>query len=236
MAEVGRPPALDDTSRREIAAVLSTGCSVRVAANFVGCSRTTIYRELANNPVFYDQVRHLQVANLLGPLKTIQEAARTNWRAAAWLTERLNPQDFGRRHPEMVDPEDAQLAAHVAMREIKEVIDDPKTLRKLSRRIQRIMIEGVHLKRNEKYRPRGPKPAVAQKANSKPTSSPSLPAPADEEELKDFNDEALDEWEAQERIGLNAEVAQSDKLEREELEEAERERAAKDSPPEDLKR
>src|SRR3954452_18404150 len=105
MAEVGRPPALSDLKRREIAAVLSTGCSVRVAADFVGCARSTIYRELANNPDFYDQVRHLRVATLLGPLKTIHEAAKTNWRAAAWLTERLNPQDFGRRHPHMVDPE-----------------------------------------------------------------------------------------------------------------------------------
>jgi hypothetical protein len=231
MAETGRPPALDAAKRREIAAVLSMGCSVPVAANFAGCSRRTIYRELANNPEFYDQIRHLQVAKLLGPLKTLYDAAGTNWRAAAWLVERLNPQDFGRRHPEMIDPEDINLAVQVAMREIKEVIADPKILRRLNRRMQRIMAEGVHLKRTEKYRPRAVTLSEPKRASDKPSSKASLPMPVDED-LEELHDgDAMDPCEAEERIGLNAELDRLDQLEREELEEEERERSRGGPPP-----
>jgi hypothetical protein len=233
MAENGRPPALGETERREIAAVLSTGCSIRVAANFVGCSRATIYRELANNPDFYDTIRRLQVAALLGPLKTLHEAATTNWRAAAWLTERLNPQDFGRRHPKMVDPEDIQLAGKVAMREIQEVIKDPKLLRKINRRMQRILLEGVHLKRSEKYRPRGPKPSAPNSASGRSAPPASLPSPEEDEDLDECSgdENGLDEVEARERNELNSIVDLVDELEREEIEEQEQDRKRSSGPP-----
>lgn len=122
MAEPGRPRLLDDAKRREICALIVSGYSLVAAADYVGCSRRTIKRELARNPEFAERFRRAKLAGELEPLGTIRSAARTNWRAAAWYLERTNPQRFGRRNPVLIRPEEVQQTINSVLLEILEEI------------------------------------------------------------------------------------------------------------------
>jgi hypothetical protein len=70
-----------------------------VAARHVGCSIFTIRREARRNPQFQQKLRGCQLATEMTPIATLRNAATSDWRAAAWLLERTQPQDFGRRGP-----------------------------------------------------------------------------------------------------------------------------------------
>jgi hypothetical protein len=90
-ATPGRPPVLDDLGRARICALVSIGISLRSAARMVGCHPKTIRREARRNPDFGNELRKSQSQAQVGPIKTMREAAATNWRAAAWWLERLDP-------------------------------------------------------------------------------------------------------------------------------------------------
>src|SRR4051812_33883442 len=55
MGTMGRPCALNDAQRREVCALIATGCGFRTAADYVGCSPSTIRREALRNPEFHEQ-------------------------------------------------------------------------------------------------------------------------------------------------------------------------------------
>jgi len=104
MAKCGRPPVLDEIKKREILAILTVGCSRRVAAAYVGCSPSTIRSTAQRDSRFAEQLRHADHQAELGYLSTIQKAGSQEryWRAAAWALERKNPEDFAPRHPDIV--------------------------------------------------------------------------------------------------------------------------------------
>jgi hypothetical protein len=95
----GRPRVLDDAKRREICALIAGGCGLREAASYVDCSITTIRREAERNPDFEQQLRHSEKHAQLNPLRAMQRAILTHWRAAAWFLERAYPDRFARHEP-----------------------------------------------------------------------------------------------------------------------------------------
>jgi hypothetical protein len=95
----GRPRVLDDAKRREICALIAGGCGLREAASYVDCSITTIRREAERNPDFEQQLRHSEKHAQLNPLRAMQRAVLTHWRAAAWFLERAYPDRFARHEP-----------------------------------------------------------------------------------------------------------------------------------------
>ena len=88
---LGRPRVLDETKQREILALISAGCGIETVARYVGCSPRTVYRETRRNKEFWDSFRKAELAASLNPLKTIQNAANTNWCAATWLLDAACP-------------------------------------------------------------------------------------------------------------------------------------------------
>ena len=102
--KLGRPPVLDDAKRREIVAILAVGASRRAAARYVGCAPSTIGYTAAHDPVFGRQIERVQQQAELTYLKNIRDAAKKPqyWRAAAWVLERRNPEDFAPRKPGVV--------------------------------------------------------------------------------------------------------------------------------------
>ncbi len=102
----GRPPALDSDKRQRIIALLTVGCSRRVAARHVGCSPSTITRTATRDPAFADQLAQAETNLEVELLDAIRHAAKTDryWRAAGWLLERKNPQDYARRSPQLYTP------------------------------------------------------------------------------------------------------------------------------------
>jgi hypothetical protein len=134
----GRPRALDDNKRREICALVSTGCGVLGAAHYVGCNPITIRREAARNPEFYEQLRSAELAAQVSPLHALRKAANTNWRAAAWFLERTQPQAFGQRRPKSFTVEEIQFLLNSLGDVAAEVIRDRDDLLRLIDRLNEL--------------------------------------------------------------------------------------------------
>ena len=101
---------LDDVKQRELLAILSVGCSQTMAAKYVGCSPQTIRREAARDAKFAKKLRQAKGNAELGLVKNIRKAANKEqyWRAAAWALERMFPEKYARRGPDVITAE--QLA------------------------------------------------------------------------------------------------------------------------------
>ena len=97
MSKTGRKRALDATKCREVCAMIAAGAGRKSAAHYVGCSVSTIRREAQRNDKFDEQLRRAEAHAEMRPLETMRDAAARDWRAAAWLLERCDPQRFGRQ-------------------------------------------------------------------------------------------------------------------------------------------
>ncbi len=104
MAKRGRKSVLAGYKRREILAILGVGCSRRVAAKYVGCSVSTIQNTADRDPNFAQKLRRTENASEIGYMENIRNAGRNEryWRAAAWALERLNPEKYGKRGPDVI--------------------------------------------------------------------------------------------------------------------------------------
>ncbi len=106
MTKAGRPRALDEAKKREVCALLSAGASMRYAGRYVGCSAKTIHNEARRDPDFGDHLRKSQLVAKLEPLRALRKKATTHWRAAAWLLERGDPEQFARQDQKFFKPQD----------------------------------------------------------------------------------------------------------------------------------
>jgi len=106
--KVGRPPVLDQIKKHEILAIVSMGCSRRTAARYVGCDAKTIRNTADRDPEFADRLCHASQSAEIEYVRNINKAAKKEqyWRAAAWALERLNPEDFAKRSPGKLTPEE----------------------------------------------------------------------------------------------------------------------------------
>lgn len=86
-----------------VIALLTNGSSRRVAAAMVGCAPSTITRAAARDRQFARQLVEAERNVEVEALRRVREASKDprHWRAAAWMLERRNPDDFGPRPPKM---------------------------------------------------------------------------------------------------------------------------------------
>jgi hypothetical protein len=105
-----RRRVLDNVKQRELLAILSVGCSQTMAAKYVGCSPATIRREAARDAKFAEELAKAKGNAELGLVRNIRKAANKEqyWRAAAWALERMFPEKYARRGPDVLTVE--QLA------------------------------------------------------------------------------------------------------------------------------
>jgi hypothetical protein len=94
---------LDVKKRTKICGLLALGYSRRMAAEYVGCDPSTITRTAQRDESFREQLAGAQADADVDCLKLIRRTADQEkyWRAAAWILERRNPEEFGRRAPNM---------------------------------------------------------------------------------------------------------------------------------------
>ena len=104
MGKRGRPPVLDEGKQREIAAIISLGCSQAAAARYVGCAVSTIQRTAERDPAFAERLGHAKCNAEVRLVRNIRDAANKSqyWRAAAWALERFFPEDYLQRHPNII--------------------------------------------------------------------------------------------------------------------------------------
>ena len=103
---------LDETKRRTVVALVANGSSRQVAARYIGCAPNTIVRTAARIPEFARELAQAEQTAEITLLRSVQAAAKRprHWRAAAWLLERRNPDDFAPRAPNVLtDQQVAQM-------------------------------------------------------------------------------------------------------------------------------
>jgi len=98
-AKNGRPEVLDQSKRAYVCRLIGMGYTRRMAARQVQCSHTTIARTAARDPLFALDLANAETEVDGEALRLVRAAAREQkyWRAAAWLLERRNPEEYGRR-------------------------------------------------------------------------------------------------------------------------------------------
>jgi hypothetical protein len=95
----GPGEVLDDRKRAEVLHLISLGCSRRMAARRVRCSHTTIARTAGRDPIFALDLSIAESELDMEALALVRAAAsdRKYWRAAAWILERRNPEEYGKQ-------------------------------------------------------------------------------------------------------------------------------------------
>ena len=136
MSQVGRPRVLDEGKQREICALLSVGCGIERAAHYVGCAPSTIRRESMRNELFHERVRSAEMAAQLEPMQAIRKAASSNWRAAAWLLERTQPERFAPQDVRLFRPEEVEALFDQLIERICEHVADDATRQRVYHELQ----------------------------------------------------------------------------------------------------
>jgi len=124
VAKLGRPPVLDEIKQREIVAIISMGCSRRTAAQYVGCAHSTIQYTAEHNEKFAEKLERAQIQAVVTHVKNINAAAKKPqyWRAAAWVLERLMPNEYAAPHPNVITAEQmSRLLAYLSRIIVDEV-------------------------------------------------------------------------------------------------------------------
>ena len=101
--KLGRRRTLDRNKKTQICDLVARSATMGEAAAALGVSIRTVQREARRDHDFDQQLRHAHTA-APDPLKLMQSAARTHWRAAAWLLEREDPERYGRRSASSCSP------------------------------------------------------------------------------------------------------------------------------------
>lgn len=133
---VGRPRVLDETKRREICALVTAGVSLKLAADYVGCSYVTVYRERQRDQDFREQLGRARAVRQLGPLQAMRQASQTHWRAAAWMLERTEPDRFGRRTRNAFGAKELRALKRDLLDIFDEAIDHPQLREEVTQRMQ----------------------------------------------------------------------------------------------------
>ena len=92
---------LDPKMRARICSLLALGYSIRMAAEHIGCLPDDITDATKEDPRFRDQIASARSDADIDALKLLRRTAsqEKNWRVAAWILERRNPEEYGRRSP-----------------------------------------------------------------------------------------------------------------------------------------
>ncbi len=132
----GRPRVLCETKQREICLLVATGCTIEASARHVGCTPLTIRRETRRNPQFSEQLRRSRASAEITPIQTMRQAAASEWRAAAWLLERTQPDRYAKRPPNMFSQQDIVALLGRACEFFRCETGDAENFARIKRRVE----------------------------------------------------------------------------------------------------
>lgn len=92
----GRPSKFTPATVRKILRSVARGMPLVHSANAAGMSFQTLCTHRGKHPEFDDALAQAAARGLESRLKKIEEAAKTDWRAAAWYAEHVFPEHFSR--------------------------------------------------------------------------------------------------------------------------------------------
>jgi hypothetical protein len=95
--------------RTKFCELIAESHTIEEASEAIGVSIRTVQRERKRDEDFDHEVL-LALQKTPDPLKLMEQAARTHWRAAAWLLERQNPEEYARKPVNTTSPKKVAAA------------------------------------------------------------------------------------------------------------------------------
>jgi hypothetical protein len=117
----GRNRVLTPELRVKLCELVRESSTIVQAAEALGVSLRTVQRERKYDEDFDHELR-LALSAPPDPLKLMQAAARTHWRAAAWLLERTRPEQYARRPTNMAHAGQVNHAVNAVMEAVLQLL------------------------------------------------------------------------------------------------------------------
>ncbi|HZZ71608.1 MAG TPA: hypothetical protein VFE24_05105 [Pirellulales bacterium] len=137
----GRPGKLDRLQQERLCLLLASGTSRRTAATYLGCAVESIRLTAQRDPRFAEQLRQAEMQAELVPLNQVRKAAETNWRAATWILERLRPDRYARRPPQLIKEQHMAKFVDAVVEVILNEIDDAALREKIAARLEKLSVD-----------------------------------------------------------------------------------------------
>lgn len=125
MAASRKKRVLDEDAQREVCAMITVGCSRAAAARLIGCTSNAIAGLAGRDELFGERLQRAEMKREFGPLAKIHALSEKNWRAAAWVLERLRPQDYAARKPAVITPEQMLQIGEMFKQSLERHIQNP---------------------------------------------------------------------------------------------------------------
>lgn len=119
----------------QICAMVGVGCSLRAAARLAGCAESTVRNLLKRKRAFAARFRKAEQHRKIVSLRHVQSAGEKNWRAAAWLLERANPNEYAPPKPDVVRPHQIQRVLEQFGDILSKGISNPVDRREVQKRL-----------------------------------------------------------------------------------------------------
>ncbi len=125
----------------QVLAILSVGCSRKRAASFVGGTPALIQKAAAGDEDFALALLQAESQAEITSMKSINAAARQEryWKAAAWILERKNPEEFRLRSPGTFNAEQLAFIVRNLSEIIAEEVRVPSDRKRILARLERFL-------------------------------------------------------------------------------------------------
>jgi hypothetical protein len=163
----GRPPAFDSAKRKELLRLLAAGCSVPGAARILQCSPRTIRRAATHDPEFREALKRAQLRSQVAPIRALRKAAKTHWRAAAWLLERSSSGSFVPQKANLFLPEDVQDIFSGFIQSIRTLITDPQLAQRVIQALEDYLTKKTEQLQSEDFEVRRRRAAKRRQEQSR---------------------------------------------------------------------
>jgi hypothetical protein len=177
----GRPFALDPAKRDIVGALVAQGYSLTKAAQFVGCTVKTIRNDAQRNPEFAEQLRYSYLNSRLQPLQNVRAAGGDDWRAAAWMLERTEPECFARGNSATFDTKQLRQLLHEVLQIIDNEAVDPTQHERITNGVRACFEYRARVAGDRRRTKRGLRQAIElfeqKEALSRPAAHATRPAP-----------------------------------------------------------
>ena len=134
-------PPLTQKQKDEIVAIVTVGCSRKIAARYIGCTQDFIRRTAKKDPKFAESLQRADLQAEITSMKSVNAAARQEryWKAATWILERKNPEDYRLRPPGTFTPEQLKFIMERLSEIIAEEVKSPAYRKRILARLDELM-------------------------------------------------------------------------------------------------
>ncbi len=177
MAQMGRPEILTESRQSTLCTLMSVGISQREAAQYVGCSPSTITKRAKRDAWFAARIRQAQMRSEYRAMKQMAKHGDRSWRASAWMLEKTHPERYGRRAGQGYSAKQVAAMFDQVTAAVLEKVADKHTSEQI-----RLSIEEVRTRMFADQAPPPDCPAVDEAADDEAAEAEAAQSRGDEDE------------------------------------------------------